>query len=54
MGKKKRVMQRETMGEEEAEHFLLEKSRGLRVRGQLKRERRVNVIRGNGCANFVG
>jgi len=33
VGKKKRMMQQETMGEEEAEHFLFEKFRGLRMRG---------------------
>ncbi len=34
------------MGEEEVEHFLLEKVRGLRVRGQPKREGRVSATRG--------
>ncbi|CAK9230237.1 unnamed protein product [Sphagnum troendelagicum] len=46
-------MELKTVGEEEAEHFLLEKLQGLRVKGQLKRERRASVTRGKDHADFV-
>lgn len=61
-GKKKGVMERETVGEEEAEHFLLErktmgeeemkyflleKVQGLCVRGQPRRERRAGADPGD-------
>jgi hypothetical protein len=46
-------MEREIVGEKEAEHFLLEKLRGLHVKGQLKRERKACATRGNGRADFV-
>jgi hypothetical protein len=45
-GRKKGVMEQKTVGEEEVDHFLLEKVRELRMRGQPKREGRANATRG--------
>lgn len=44
-------MEPETVGEEEAEPFLLEKLQGLCMKGQPKRERRASATRGNGRAD---
>jgi hypothetical protein len=53
LGKKKGAMELKNLGEEEAEHFLLEKLQGLRVRGQPKKERRANATHGKDHADFV-